>query len=85
MLKFLKADDALANSLSAVAKSDKDVQAIVVSHNGEKNFFEITAEILHRYTFVPHSVCFDIGLWNVWDLRKKKWGITFKIGKAGQY
>lgn len=62
MLKFLKADDALANLLSAVAKSGKDAQARTVSHNGEKNFFEITAEILHGYTFVPHFVCFDFGL-----------------------
>ena len=62
MLKFLKADDALANLLSAVAKSDKDAQARVVSDNREKNFYEITAEILHGYTFVPHLVCFDIRL-----------------------
>ena len=51
MLKFMKADDVPANLLTAIGKFNKDIQARVVSHNG--------------YTFVPHFVCFGIGLCDV--------------------
>lgn len=51
MLKFMKANDVLANFLTAIGKFNKGTQARVVSYNG--------------YTFVSHFVRFGIGLCDV--------------------
>lgn len=67
MPKFMKADDVLANLLTAIGKFNKDTQARVVSHNG--------------YTFLPYFVCFGVGLCMYETLERKHEELPFKIEK----